>query len=190
MSGAKVLKKEDVHRGWATYSVITFRTPTGAEIRRDVEDHGRACCVLTYDPEKKVALLVRQFRASVFLASGEEHLTEVIAGVVDEDDPLEAAKREAMEEAGLRLDHIERVAVAWSMPGISTEHMYMYLAAFRAEDRVAKGGGLTQESEDIEVVEVPLRELAERADKGEIDDVKTFALVQTLRLRRPELFKI
>jgi len=38
------------------------------------------------------------------------------------------------------------------------------------------------------VVELPLAELAARADEGRLDDMKTMLLVQTLRLRRPDLF--
>jgi nudix-type nucleoside diphosphatase (YffH/AdpP family) len=189
MPSAKVLKTDVVHRGWTTFSVATLVTPTGATIEREIEDHGRAACVLAYDPEKRRAILVRQFRAAVFIASGETGLTEAIAGIVDEADAGETAKREAMEEAGLRLGTLEPVASAWCSPGISTERVDLFLAPYSAADRVAKGGGLEEEHEDIEIVEIPLAELAAQADEGRIADMKTLALVQTLRLRRPELFR-
>jgi hypothetical protein len=38
------------------------------------------------------------------------------------------------------------------------------------------------------VVKLPLAELAAMADAGQITDMKTLAVVQTLRLRRPDLF--
>ena len=78
---------------------------------------------------------------------------------------------------------------AWSMPGISTERMALYLAPFSAADRVSAGGGLATEHESISVAEVPLAELARLADAGHLADLKTLALVQTLRLRRPDLFE-
>jgi hypothetical protein len=53
---------------------------------------------------------------------------------------------------------------------------------------VSGGGGAKGEHEDITVMELALRELAAMADAGTLADMKTFALVQTLRLRRPELF--
>jgi nudix-type nucleoside diphosphatase (YffH/AdpP family) len=189
MTSAKVLKTEIVHRGWATFSVVTFRTPNGAEIKREIEDHGRAACVLAYDPVRRTALLVRQFRPAVFIASGETSLTEVVAGIVDEADAREAAKREALEEAGVRLGALERIANVWSSPGVCTERSEMFLATYGADDRIAKGGGLAEEQEDIEIVELSLQELAALADEGGISDMKTFALVQTLRLRRPDLFR-
>ena len=42
-----------------------------------------------------------------------------------------------MEEAGLRLNKVEAVVRAWSMPGISTERMDLFLAAYETADRVA-----------------------------------------------------
>ena len=91
-------------------------------------------------------------------------------------------------EAGLRLDALEHVATLWSTPGISTERMHLFLASYRQSDRVGDGGGLAEEHEDIAVVEMGLTELAHLADGGGLTDMKTFALVQSLRLRKPALF--
>ena len=74
------------------------------------------------------------------------------------------------------------------MPGISTEYMHLYLAPYGQGDRTSDGGGLADEHENITVVEMELAELAALSDRGGLSDLKTFALVQTLRLRRPELF--
>jgi hypothetical protein len=74
------------------------------------------------------------------------------------------------------------------MPGVSTEKMHMFLAEYRAASRVGAGGGLAEENEEIEVIEVPLADLAAQADRGELADLKTYALLQSLRLKRPELF--
>ncbi len=41
-------------------------------------------------------------------------------------------RREALEEGGLRLGALEHVATVWSMPGVSTERMALYLAEYRA----------------------------------------------------------
>jgi 8-oxo-dGTP pyrophosphatase MutT (NUDIX family) len=93
-----------------------------------------------------------------------------------------------MEEAGLKLHALEHVGTAWSMPGISTEQMHLYLAPYCEADRIGLGGGIANEHEGITVVELPLAELAAMADAGQINDMKTLAVVQTLRLRKPELF--
>ena len=75
------------------------------------------------------------------------------------------------------------------MAGVSTEKMYLFLAEYGAASRVAAGGGLSDENEEIEVVEIALKDLAAMADGGGLTDLKTYALVQALRLKRPELFR-
>jgi len=180
---------ETVYEGWAKYSFATFRLPGGETVRREIEDHGRAVAVLPYDERRKTAILVRQFRAPVFVAAGERNLLEAIAGLVEEPEPEDAARREAYEEAGLGLKSLERVAQAWTMPGLSTERMSLYLAPYDVHDRLSAGGGATHEHEYLEVVELPLSELALFADSEGLADMKTLVLVQTLRLRRPDLFK-
>ncbi len=175
------------HERWARMFVATVRLPGGETTLRDMEDHGRAVAVLPYDPERRVALLVRQFRAPPFHAAGEATTLETPAGRLDESDPEACARREAMEEVGLRLGGLEPVLVAWTMPALSTERAHLF-APYRAADRVAAGGGLASEHEGIAVVEMPLAGLAAMADDGTLTELKLFALVQTLRLRRPELF--
>jgi nudix-type nucleoside diphosphatase (YffH/AdpP family) len=157
-------------------------------MKREVLEHGRAACVLPYDEERRRAVLVRQFRAPVYLASGEPVLLEAIAGMLDGEDAALTVRREALEEAGLRLESLEPVCEVWPSPGVMTERVSLFLAPYRLSDRVAAGGGLADEHEDIEVVELPLGDLANLADDGQLVDMKTLALVQTLRLRRPELF--
>jgi len=74
------------------------------------------------------------------------------------------------------------------MPGVSTACIDLYLAEYQESDRVGKGGGLIEEREDIEVVELSLEQLADMVDHGAIVDLTTAFLVQTLRLKRPGLF--
>ena len=100
----------------------------------------------------------------------------------------ESIRREAEEEAGLRLGALEPVVTCWASPGVSTERFTLYLSAYVAADRTGPGGGRAEELENIEVKELSLAELARRADQAAITDAKTLLLVQTLRLRRPDLF--
>ena len=184
-----IVSMKHVHEGWAKYSVATFRLETGETVRREIEDHGRAAAVLPYDEKRKTAILVRQFRAPVHVTTGEEDLLEAIAGLVEEDDPQDTGRREAHEEAGLRLRKLERVAHVWSMPGLSTERMSLFLAAYDSSDREGLGGGAVGEGEHVVAEEIALAELARLADAGELTDMKAFVLIQTLRLRRPDLFE-
>ncbi|MGA3064725.1 MAG: NUDIX hydrolase [Methylocystis sp.] len=107
---------------------------------------------------------------------------------MEDADCITAARREALEEAGLQLRSLERIATVWTMPGISTERMTLYLAAYGLEDRIAEGGGVSAEHENISVVEIGLGDLAKLMDAGELVDMKTLALTQALKMRYPELF--
>ena len=88
--------------------------------------------------------MIAQTRAPV-LASGQGSMIEVIAGALDGDTPERCARREAMEEGGVRLDRLEHVAKVWSTPATSTERVDYFLAEYRQADRVGPGGGLDEE---------------------------------------------
>lgn len=177
-----------VYDGWLKVQVVEFETGSGEIARREIVERGEAVAVLPYDPERRTALLIRQPRAPVMQAIGRTRLLEVIAGVIEDESAEETARREALEEAGVRLDTLEPIAMPFSSPGFTTERIGLYLAPYAAADRVGDGGGLPEEHEEIEVVELSLVELATLADTGEMKDIKTLAMIQTLRLRRPELF--
>lgn len=187
---ARLEKIETLHKGWSTFSIATIRLDSGAVITRAIEDHGSAVAVLAYDPERRTALLVRQFRAPPFLSAQIPDVLEAIAGLIDDSDAdaHTTARREAMEEAGLRLGPLEHAGRVWAVPGSSTERIDLFLARYSAADRIADGGGLDHEHENITVLEMSLAELAAMADRGELADLKTLALLQTLRVKRPELF--
>jgi nudix-type nucleoside diphosphatase (YffH/AdpP family) len=187
--GAEIAKVEPAYAGWCKVLVATILLPDGRTFTREIEHHGRATCVLPFDPERRTAIVIRQLRAPALYLGRRERLIELIAGLVDEGEDLAtSAQRECLEEAGLRLSTIEHIACTFTMPGISTERMDMFLASYTAADRVSAGGGLATENEEIEVIELPLADLVALVEAGADMDVKVLALVQTLRLRRPELF--
>jgi nudix-type nucleoside diphosphatase (YffH/AdpP family) len=183
----KILDVRPVYKGWATISVATVERD-GQTFARMMEDHGAAVCALAVDRARKVAMMVLQFRAPVAAMSGETELLECPAGLFNAETAVQAVHRELMEETGLDIARVERVASVWTMPGISTERMHLFFAWYSERDRKGKGGGKASEHEDITTREVPLVELAAMADDGRIADMKTLLLVQTLRLREPGLF--
>ena len=186
---SKIIRTEMKYQGYSRLLIATVELPDGQTIEREIEDHGRAVCVLPYDPARRTAILVRQFRAPPALVDGRDHLIEAVAGSVEEEACEACAYREALEEAGLKLRALEHLGTAWSMPGVSTERMDLYLAVYSEADRVGVGGGVADEHEGITVIELALSDLAAMADAGQIMDLKTLAVVQSLRLRTPELFE-
>ena len=183
----QIVSVKEIYRGWSRFSLVSFRLADGAVVERCVEDHGRTAVVLPYDPERRVALLVRQDRPGPGLA-GETSGPEAPAGLIDPgEDGAACARREAFEETGLRLRELEPLGRFWSSPGSTTETAELFLARYGAEDQVGAGGG-ADEHEHLELIETPLLELGRRLDRGELGDLKLLALVQALKLRRPELF--
>lgn len=177
-----------IHDGWGRFHLVTMKSPDGSEHPRQVEDHGDATCVLPYDPARRVVTLVRQPRAGPLFVGADALLLEAPAGVTDGEDPADAARREAMEETGLRLSGLEPAGALWTMPGCATEKMHLYLAAYSAEDKVSAGGGAEDEHEEIEVVEMSVGEVVAMLADGRIADMKTAYLIQTLRQKLPGLF--
>ena len=182
-------KLETVYQGYSTLMMATLTAPDGTSFKREIEHHGHAVAVLPYDAGRRTALLVRLPRAPVIWAEGPPELLEAIAGMIDGEDAEACVRREALEEAGVELGAVERVAGAYVSPGVSTEHMQLYLAPYARRDRVGAGGGVEGENEHITVIEVPLDQLWSWVEAQQIEDMKTLALILTLRVRRPELFQ-
>ena len=179
---------ETAYQGFLTLMVATCAGPDGETFRREIEHHGRGACVLPYDPARKVALMINLPRAPVIWAGGPPELLEAPAGMVENEDPEDTAIREALEEAGVVLRRLDAVGSPFSMPGVSSERIDLFLAEYAQADRTGPGGGVDGESEHITVEEIPLSQLWAWVEQRRIEDLKSLALILALRVRRPELF--
>ncbi|WP_420139834.1 NUDIX domain-containing protein [Sphingomonas sp.] len=184
---AEIIDRRLIHDRWSTFSEVLLKLPNGAVEKRVIEDHGNAAAVLLYDPDRRVALLVRQPRAPV-LDLGHAPLLEVVAGRVEGKTPEDTARAEAMEEAGVAIAQLEKVATLWPMPAVSTERISLFLAPYSPAQRTGPGGGADDENECITLQEISLLDLSALADNDLLGDAKTYMLVQALKLRQPQLF--
>lgn len=185
----RITGEETLYSGWSKIIRASLAGPDGTAFAREIEHHGDAVAVLPYDPERRCALLVGAPRAPVIWAGGPPELLEAPAGMLEDGEPADScARREAEEEVGVRLEALEPVAEAWSTPGVSSEKIALFLAPYREADRTGAGGGLAEENELIEVLELPLDDLWARFEGGRLQDMKTLVLLLALRQRRPELF--
>lgn len=186
---AQIVSRRVLHSGYLTVRQMQFRLADGSVVAREIESHGDAAAVLPYDAVRCCALVVKLFRAPVFTVTGEESIIEACAGMVEQETPDTTARREAAEELGVELEHVEAVARIWSSPGVSTERQSLFLAQYTPADRKGRGGGVAGEHEGITVVERSLTALAAELDCGAMVDGKLITLILALQLRRPDLFK-
>ena len=185
----KIVQQEVIYEGWGSYLKLKVALPDGVQVERQLDHHGDAAAVLPYDPERRTCVLARLWRIGSLFRGGPARLLEAPAGMIDPGEAAEACgRREAMEEVGLRLGALDLVAKAWASPSVSSEIIHLYLAPFGVADRIGAGGGLAEEHEGIEVVELPVAELWRMVQAGEIADMKTVTLTYALRQRRPDLF--
>lgn len=165
---------------------IDYRRGDGTWQRqnREIFDRKHAAAVLPIDPKRGTVILVKQFRLPAFLTGHKIPLVEVIAGALDNDAPDVCARREAMEEAGIEVSDLKEVFHCFMSPGAITERMHLFAGTYSG--RAAKGGGLQDEGEDIEVLEMPLNDAMAMIANGEIIDAKTIMLLQWARLQQLE----
>jgi GDP-mannose pyrophosphatase NudK len=151
------------------------------EIDHEVYRHGFAAAVLLYDPERRVVLLVRQFRMAPWLAEGATSMLEACAGMLDGDAPDVCARREADEETGVEVADVVHAFDAYMSPGGVTERISCFTARYAPPDRKHAGGGVDAD-EHIEIVELPFDDALAMIGRGEIKDAKTIALIYHARV--------
>ena len=153
-------------------------------LSRETYDRGNGAVVLPYDPSRGTVLLTRQFRYPAYVNGHPGPLVEAIAGLLDDRSPEDAIRREAEEEAGYRIARPRRVFEAFMSPGSVTERLVFFVAEYSAADRLAAGGGVAAEGEDIEVLEPTLDAALAMVASGEVADGKTIMLLQYAKLHR------
>jgi nudix-type nucleoside diphosphatase (YffH/AdpP family) len=102
---------------------------------------------------------------------------------LDGEAPEVRIRAEAEEETGYRLGSIRKIFEAFSSPGSVTEKLHFFVAEYDPSMRVGSGGGLAEEGEDIEVLELPIDAAIAMISDGRIADAKTIMLLQHAALK-------
>lgn len=153
---------------------------------RETYDRGNGATILLYDVDRATVLLTSQFRYPVYVnGHADGFLLETAAGLLDDDDAETAIRREAIEETGHAVGEVTHVFDAFMSPGSVTERLHFFAAPYSAATFTHDGGGLGDEGEHIEVVELSIVDALAMIDDGRINDAKTIMLLQWSVLKGP-----
>ena len=183
----KLEKTEILSDNWYTLKKVTYsylkQDGTWQTQSREAYDRGNGATILLYNKEQQTVILTRQFRLPTFINGNTDGLLiEACAGLLDKDNPEDCIRREAEEETGYKINDVRKVFEAYMSPGSVTEILYFFVAAYTKDMKVAEGGGVEHEQEEIEVLELPFEKAMHMLTTGEIKDAKTIILLQYAQL--------
>lgn len=181
---------EVTSNGWHVLRRTTFdyrdRQGNWSTQQRETYDRGNGAVILLYNVKSQTVLLGRQFRYPAYVNDHPDGmLIECAAGLLEGDSPESAIRREAEEELGVAVGAVMPVFESYMSPGSVTERLHFFAAPYEPLDRQHAGGGLAEEGEDIEVLEIRIDEAHKMIRAGEITDGKTIMLIQWALLDGP-----
>lgn len=177
----EVIKNKILSENWFVLRNFTYDLTAndGSTIRhkREVYDRGNGATILLYNREKNSVILTRQFRIATFVNGNETGmLIETCAGLLDDDSPEDCIRKEAIEETGYEVGHVEKLYEMYMSPGGVTELIHFFAAGYNDALRANAGGGV--DDEDIDVMEIPFPKAWAMVKEGRIKDGKTVMLFQ------------
>ena len=179
----RILDRTILSDNWYVLNKITFeyRQKNGQWVTqsREAYDRGNGATILLHNPETDRVILTRQFRLPTFINGNPNGmLIETCAGLLDNDSPEVAIRRETEEETGYIITDVVKVMEAYMSPGSVTEKLFFYVAHYSPNTERSTGGGVDEE--EIDVLELPLAEAVQMIKTGKIQDGKTIMLLQHL----------
>ena len=188
-SNVRINNVEVLSDAWYTLRRVNFdyrnRAGHWTTQQREAYDRGNGATMLLINWRRERVVLTRQFRMPAYLNEHRDGmLIESAAGLLDSDDAATAVQREVEEETGYVTDSVTPLFDLFMSPGSVTERVAFFVGEYTDADRVAPGGGVQAEGEDIEVLELGLDEALTLVEQGQIQDGKTVLLLLWAHLER------
>ena len=182
----RLVQEELLSDNWAILKKTTLNYQRGdgqwQTLTRETYNRGNGATILLYNKTQRTVILTRQFRYPAYVNQHPALLIEACAGLLDERGPAEAIRGETEEETGFRISQPQKIMEVFMSPGSVTEKLYFFVAEYNDDLRVAEGGGVETDGEDIDVLEVGIDEAMQMITNGEIVDGKTIILLQYAKL--------
>lgn len=173
---------------WGTLERVnfdfTFKNGKSVNLTHEVYGKSDGVAILLYNAITKKVLLTRQFRMPVYVAKINNGFSiEVVGGAMDENETPEiTAIRETEEEIGYKIFKLKKVTTAFLSPGILKEKVHLFIGEYSDEQKTKNGGGVIEENEEIEVLEISFSEALQMVENEEIIDARTILLLQYVKL--------
>jgi len=172
---------------WYTLNKVTYdyqkKNGEWETHEREAYDRGNGATILLYNKDKKTVILTRQFRLPTYVNGNESGmLIEACAGLLDKDNAEDCIKKETEEETGYKISKVKKIFESYMSPGSVTEIVYFFIAEYSKDMKVSDGGGLVEEQENIEVLELNFEDAFNMINTGEIKDGKTIMLLQYAKI--------
>lgn len=161
--------------GYMKVHKLTLQGKKNQQVTREYLNSKDAVCAVIFDTVRNKYIFTKQFRPGPKM-----HIIELCAGMIDHagEDEIETMKREILEEVGYQTDTINQIVKPfYTTPGKSNERMSIYFAT--VSQKVAQGGGLESEDEEIDIVELTKDEIK----RTEFVDGKTLMALLVLKLK-------
>ena len=189
----EILERETPFQGFFRVERLTLRHRHyqggwGAPVKRELFVRPPAAAVLPYDPVRGEILLVEQFRVGALEWRDTPWCLELVAGLADKDgEPVaDLVRREALEEAGVEIGAMRRVAHYMPSPGGPNQRLQVFVGQ---ADLSGAGGihGVADEGEDIRVVLQPVSAIESLLPSGRVDNASSLITLPWLLLNRHAL---
>jgi GDP-mannose pyrophosphatase NudK len=183
LNTVNIIKTEVLSDNWYTLKKITYeaKQANGSLITqsREAYDRGNGATILLYNRDTQTVILTRQFRMPTYINGNNDGLLiETCAGLLDKDNAEDCIKRETEEETGFKISKVTKVFEAYMSPGSVTEILYFFVAEYSHAMKISEGGGVAEENENIEVLELDFANALNMIKTGQIKDGKTIMLLQ------------
>jgi ADP-ribose pyrophosphatase len=153
---------------------LTLQGKKNQQVIREYVNSKDAVCAVVYDTIKNKYIFAKQFRPGPKM-----EIIEICAGMMDgPENEIETMKREILEELGYQTDTINQIVKPYyTTPGKTNERISIYFAT--VSQKVAQGGGLESENEEIQVVELTKDEIK----RTDFIDGKTLLALSVSKLK-------
>lgn len=163
------------NNGYFKINTIELQGKKNQQVTREYVNSKDAVCAIIYDTIKNKYIFTKQFRPGPKM-----DIIELCAGMLDkiDEDPISAMKREILEEVGYQTDTINQIVKPYyTSPGKTNERISIYFAT--VSQKVAQGGGLESENEEIDIVEMTKEEVR----RTDFVDGKTLFALSVLKMK-------